>query len=132
VKQLPNSLKAIIPIAMLILGILACVPQDCMGITFWVEGYIMDEADNPISNAEVRAWNEGSYEKPAFDHHTTSNGHGYFKTDGAFSYGCISFQVEVSAEGYETQTLKFYPPSEGFDDELPAELTIQLQVVTMK
>ena len=127
-KQLPNSLKAIIPIIMLILAILACIPpQDCMGITFGVEGYIVDEVENPIPNAKIRAWNNGSYEKPAFDHHTTSNEDGSFKTESAFSYGCVSFQVEVSAEGYETQTLTFYPPSEGFDDELPAELTIQLE-----
>ena len=128
-KQLPNLLKAFIPILMLILAILACVPpQDCMGITFGVEGYIVDEADIPIPNAQIRVWNEGSYEKPAFDHTTVSNEDGSFSTESAFSYGCTKFQIEVSADGYESQTRTFYPPAnEGLLDELPAILTVQLK-----
>lgn len=113
---------------MLILAALACFPaQDCMAVTFSVAGYVVDADNNPIPNASIRAWNNGSFELPAFELTTTSNADGYFNTDSTFSYGCTSFQIEVAVEGYVTQTLVYYPPAMGFDDELPSEITVQLE-----
>lgn len=119
--RLSNSIKALIPIIMLALASIACM-QDCMGITFYITGYVVDENNNPISNATIRAWDSSS-----LDFTVTSNHDGYFATDSTFSYACYKFKVEVSAEGYQTKTLAYYPPGEGFSDELPSSITVQLK-----
>lgn len=128
--RMPNWFYVFVAIGMLGLASLACV-QDCMGVTFSVQGYVVDETGNPIANAAIRVWNNGAYERPAFDLITTTDADGYFQTDSVFSYGCVSFQVEVFAVGYEIKTLTFYPPAnEGWSNELPDEITVQLQPVS--
>lgn len=113
---------------MLIIASIACV-QDCMGGTVWVTGYVVDAATGtPIHNATIRVWNNGSFEVQAFNLNATSNSEGYFETDSAFSYACTAFQVQVSAEGYASTTLTFYPPTaEGWKGELPSPLRVELQ-----
>ncbi len=125
-RRIPNTVKALFPIFVLILASLACV-QDCIGITFNVEGSIIDINNNPIPNAKIRTWNDGSFEKPAFELQTITDDNGNFKTASAFSYACTPFKVEVSAEGYQTKTFTYYPPGEGFSDELPSSITVQLR-----
>jgi hypothetical protein len=121
-----RPLHAFIPLVMLIFAAMACA-QDCLGGSFSVKGYVVDEQNNPIPNARIRAWNNGSFERPAFELDTMSNADGYFDTDSVFSYGCTTFQVEVFAPGFETTTLGFYPPTQGMPDELPSEIIVQLQ-----
>jgi hypothetical protein len=127
-KQKTRSSYVLIPVVMPILAVLACA-QDCMGVTFSVQGYVADEKNNPIFGAAIKVWNNGSFERSAFEFHV-SNNDGYFETDSTFSYGCTPFQVEVSVEGFESKTLAFYPPAgEGWPTELPDEITIQLQTL---
>lgn len=98
-----------------------------MGTTFDVRGFVVDVQGNPIPNATVLVWNEGSFEKPAIRFTTQTDNVGWFVTDSGFSYACTPLQVRVSAQDYETQTLTFYPPAgEGWPDELPDQVTIQL------
>jgi hypothetical protein len=102
--------------------------QDCIGITFAVEGYVVDMEGNPIGGATVRVWNDGEFEQPPFTFDTASESNGYFSSEAAFSYACIPFQVEVDATGYMSINRTFYPPSnEGFTNTLPDELVIQLR-----
>ncbi|MBE2269365.1 MAG: carboxypeptidase regulatory-like domain-containing protein [Anaerolinea sp.] len=123
-KKNPNF--AWMALAMIVLSALACA-QDCMGSSVWVRGYVVNIQDEPVVNASIEVWNDGSFELPAISLSAQTDSAGWFVTDSAFSYGCTPFQVRVSAEGYETKTLTFYPPSaEGFPDELLDELTIQL------
>jgi nitrate reductase NapE component len=102
------------------------IPQDCMGITYEIEGFVSDADGIPIADATIRAWNDGSFEKPPFDFQVNTDEDGYFLTSPANSFACTPFQVEVSAEGYETVTLQYYPVGEDFPDELPDVITVQL------
>ncbi|MCB9458347.1 MAG: hypothetical protein H6670_01770 [Anaerolineaceae bacterium] len=108
---------------------LACV-QDCMGVTFRVEGFIVDEQGMPIEGAAIRAWNNGSYGEPPFEFNVASDENGYFQTDNTFSYGCTSFQIDIIADSYVTQTLTYYPPANENTNELPEEITVVLQSAT--
>lgn len=101
-----------------------------MGVTFRVEGYVIDEQEVPISNAQIRAWNAGSFERPPFDLVATSDETGYFQTESTFSYGCTSFEIEVVADSFVTQTLTYYPPTTEFVNELPEEITVVLKSLT--
>ena len=121
-----NPLRIFVALGMLALAGIACV-QDCYGVTFNVVGTIVNAQDTPIANATIRAWNEGSFERPAFNLNTLSDASGHFSTDNVFSYGCTEFYVEVSAEEFETQTLTFNPPGDSWLNPLPADLLIQLQ-----
>jgi hypothetical protein len=117
---------AFIPLLALTFAAMACV-QDCMGVTFSVKGRVLDKSGNPISNAQIMAWNNGSFERPAFNIGATSDTNGYFDTESAFSYGCTQFQVKVTADGYKAFTTAYYPPAkEGWNNELPPEITITL------
>jgi hypothetical protein len=119
--------KILLPFIFIVLSVMACA-QDCMGVTFAVAGYIVDADGNPIENARIRVWNEGSFGEQTYNMMTVSNSEGYFQTDDVFSYGCSAFQIEIVADGYQPQTLRYYPPSgEGFTDVLPAEISIELQ-----
>ena len=121
------NFRLLIPFVFITLSVMACA-QDCMGVTFTVAGYVVDTEGNPIENAHIRVWNDGSFESQAFNMTVISNTEGYFQTDDVFSYGCSAFQIEIAADGYQTQMLKYYPPSgEGFTDVLPAEIIIELQ-----
>ena len=88
---------------------------------------MVDEQGNPIRNATIHTWNDGSFERPAFDLTTISDNNGHFVTDSVFSYGCTEFQIGVSADGFETQTLNFNPLGSEWLNSLPADLIIQLQ-----
>ncbi|MBI5957804.1 MAG: carboxypeptidase regulatory-like domain-containing protein [Chloroflexi bacterium] len=101
-------------------------PQDCMGTTFSVKGYVTDEDGTAIDGAEINAFNTGSYELPPFNVIAVSDERGYFETPSAYSFACTPFEVRVSAAGYQTQNLTFYPPGEEWPDELPESLTITL------
>ena len=114
-------------VIMLFLAQLACVPQDCMGVTFNIKGYVVDSAGNPISSVRIRAFNHGSFEKPPFDVEATSDQSGYFETEYVFSYACTPFEIEISAEGYQLQTLTHEPPGEQWPNELPDNLSITMQ-----
>ena len=122
-SHLPGIL---LPIFMMILSTLACA-QDCMGVTFDVSGYVVDSAGNPIEGASIRVWSEGNpgIGSP-YELFASSDNAGYFITESRFSYGCVSFEIEITAPGYETKTLTYFPPAMGFEDELPPELTIRL------
>ena len=119
--------KLLLPFFFIALAVMACA-QDCMGVTFAVAGYVVDTEGNPIENATIRVWTNGSFEKPAFEISVSSNTEGYFQTDSIFIYGCTTFKIEIVADSYEAQTFTYYPPSgEGFPDELPARITIELE-----
>ena len=98
------------------------VPQDCMAVSFSVQGYVVTEDHDPIHNASVHVWDDRSYELTAF-----TNDEGYFRTESVFSFACYEFQVEVFADGFVSKTFSYYPPAEGFSDELPNEMNVQLQ-----
>ena len=124
-----GNFKVLLPFIFIVLSIMACA-QDCMGVTFSVTGYVVDIEGSPIENAVIRVWNDGSFEKQPFNMIAISNTEGFFETDGVFSYGCTPFQVEINADGYQTQTLRYYPPSgEGFSDVLPREFVVELQSI---
>lgn len=117
-----------IPLLSLIFASLACIPpQDCSGRDFSVKGKVINEAEEPISGAMMRAHGAKCYEAAAFDFTAVSNENGYFETDGVFRFACCEFDVEVSAEEYATQTFLFNPPGEEWPDELPKELIITLE-----
>lgn len=97
-----------------------------MGSTFSIKGKLTTEAGDALPGARILAFNEGSFEKPAFRVQATSDGQGFFETASVFSYACTSFQVEISASGYQTQRLTFYPPGEQWPGELPSELNLTL------
>jgi hypothetical protein len=123
-NPIPKLLLFLLPF---VLSTFACA-QDCMGTSFVVKGYILDAGGRPISNATVKAWNDGSFEKPAFSLIAVTDANGYFQTDSVFSYGCTPFEVEVAAEGYKAISVEYYPPAgEGWPDELPDEIQITLQ-----
>ena len=125
----PNSLPILFDFGMLALATIACV-QDCYGVTFNVVGTILNAQNTPISEADIRVWNEGSFERPAFEFTTQSDINGYFSTSDVFSYGCTEFYIEVSAEGFETQRLTYNPPGDEFLNPLPDNLIIQLPITS--
>ena len=115
-----------IPVFALLFASLACV-QDCIGASFTVRGQVVDKSGNPVANAQINAWNNGPYERPAFNIMTTSDSSGYFETEKVFSYGCTTFELKIMANGYKPYTTTYYPPAkEGWSPELPTEITITL------
>ena len=123
---LPRFLMISIPIIALFFSSLACV-QDCIGASFSIRGEVVDESGNPVVNAKINAWNNGSYERPAFNVTTSSDSNGYFETEKVFSYGCTTFEVKITADGYSAFTTTYYPPAkEGWSPELPAKIIITL------
>ncbi len=130
-QQRKSSKLILLPVVMLSLAAIACA-QDCMGSTFSVEGYVVNIQNTPIPGASIRVWNNGSFERPAFEYQVTSDEDGYFESESAFSYACTVFQVEVSAAGFETINLSYYPPGSEFTDEsvLPPQITVQLSPVS--
>ena len=107
---------------------IAC-SHDCGGVSFTVKGYVLDSSERPLAGAAIRMWNQGSFELPPFEVTALSDETGYFETESAYSYACTPFTVEISSLGYVSQTLRYAPPYEGFADELPDEITIQLQPI---
>jgi hypothetical protein len=105
-------------------------PQDCVFSTVTVRGNVFDMESNPIPNATIRAWNDGSHGLPAFDFTVQSDTFGSFVTESAGSYACTPFQVEVSADGYETVMLEYYPMGEDFPGELPYVITVQMVAIS--
>jgi Carboxypeptidase regulatory-like domain len=120
IKQiLPRLFMISIPIIALLFSSLACV-QDCIGASFSVRGRIIDKSGNPVGNASINAWNNGSFERPAFNVTATSDSNGYF--------GCTTFEIKTTAVGYKSFTTTYYPPAkEGWSPELPTEITITLE-----
>ena len=126
--QKPKICQAIIPFIMLTLVTIACgIPQDCMGITINVAGYVLDENNHPLPNATIRAWNKEEFGATPFDMQATSDASGYFETDRAFTFECIEFHVEIAADGYEPVIRSYYPPSASGDWGLRDKITINLQ-----
>lgn len=123
----PSNWQIVLPILSLMMASLACIPpQDCMGTDFSVKGRVRNEAGAPVSGAKIRAYGDECYEAVAFDFTAVSNMNGYFQTEEVFRFACCEFNVEVSAEGYPTQTFVFNPPGEQWPDELPEELIVTL------
>jgi hypothetical protein len=117
-----------IPMLSLVFAILACLsPQDCGGSDFPIKGQVIDKAGEPISGATIRAHGYECYEAEAFDFTVVSDENGHFETEEIFRFACCEFNVEVSAEGYTTQSFVFYPRGEQWPDELPKELVVTLQ-----
>jgi hypothetical protein len=116
----------IVPLLSLMAAQLACA-QDCMGSTVFVQGHVFNDANEPISGAAIRVQGGRSFELSGFDFKVTSDEEGAFAADSVFRYGCSSFQVEVSADGYQPYSEEFFPPSgEGWSAELPDELVVTL------
>jgi len=107
---------------------IACA-QDCEGVSFTVKGYVLDSSQRPLAGASINVRNQGSFELPPFEVTALSDETGYFETESVYSYACTPFTVEISSLGYVTQTLRYAPPYEAFADELPDEITIQLQPI---
>jgi hypothetical protein len=101
-------------------------PQDCSGVSFTVKGVVIGENGIPIEGASIRAFNNGSYELPPFDVLARSNQGGYFETESITSFACTEFTIEISASGYQDQSVTYYPPGEDWPDEIPKSLIITL------
>ena len=114
-----------IPLLSLIIATLACV-QDCIGTDFSIKGQVIDEAGEYVSGAIIHAYGEKCFEAKAFDLLAASDDDGRFETKEIFRFACCEFDVEVSAEGHETQSFIFSPPGEQAPNELPEELSIVL------
>lgn len=122
-----GCVTGLIPIAILALAAIACV-QDCIGVNFSIRGHVTETTGEPIPEAIINVRNDGSYEQPPFDLTVTSNRDGYFETDSVFSYACTTFEVGVSADGFEPIVETYYPPSEeGLSPILPNELSFILE-----
>jgi nitrate reductase NapE component len=105
-------------------------PQDCMRVSYNIEGFITDVNGEPISNAMIHAWDGPRTRDAAFDFQVNSAEDGHFLTETANSFDCKPFQVEVRAEGFETMRLQYYPPLHGWPNELPDVITVQLAAIS--
>jgi hypothetical protein len=114
----------LVALALILAGVACGVPaQDCMGTTFTVKGYIINSENAPVPNAVVRAWNN----EPAFESVVKTDPAGFFETESLFSYSCYSFQIDVSAEGYESTSVTSHPY---VFTEFSEEITIQLEATS--
>lgn len=121
-----NSVMLLIPIIFMALATLACA-QDCFGSGVSVRGQVIDTNGNPIEEATIFVSGDNDGFSEAFEFTTMSDSEGNFTTDYASRFGCSTFSILISAEGYESQTLGYYPPtSENFPHELPNFIIIEL------
>lgn len=119
--------KLFIPLFMLLLAQVACIPpQDCGGVNFTVKGTVKNEQGQPLENVTVRVYNNGSYELPPFDVTVASNSQGYFETEQLYSYGCTEFMINFSSKGYVIQELTYYPHYEAGTPAIPEQLNVVL------
>jgi hypothetical protein len=124
-----NLLLGILPFVILCVVQLACVPpQDCIGTDFRLRGQIVNAQHEPIEGATARIFNNGSYERPAFDTTTVSDEAGYFQMDSVFSYACTEFALEIKGAGYKAFSMDYYPPSsEGWPNMFVQDAQIVLE-----
>ena len=101
--------------------------QDCMGTTLWITGTVTDDQGDLIPGATITAQYDGTRGQSAYTLHAITDNDGHFTTDSVFTFGCIAFELTISAEGYLTQAHTYYPPAMGLSDEVPNPFVVQLQ-----
>ncbi len=120
-----SSIYVLLVVLAMILTAVACgefPAQDCMGTNFIVKGYILNSEKEPIPDAMVRIWSDKSDSE--FDVQLKTDSAGFYETDDLFSFGCYPFQIDVSAEGYESASVTRVPD---LLIEQGGEITIELE-----